>query len=72
MSTKQDLSFEIFVSKFERSKGRHFYCRHMAPLSLATPLRYWEMIIKFVINVYHMQYVFFVLVKDEDMQEILT
>jgi len=36
---KYELSFKIFVSKFEGWKGRHFYGRPRAVLSLATPLQ---------------------------------
>jgi len=38
ISTKRDLSFNIFVSKFEGWKGRYFYGRPRAALGLATPL----------------------------------
>jgi len=38
LRTKHELPFKVFVSKFEGWKGRHFYGRPRAALSLATPL----------------------------------
>ena len=37
------LSFQIFVSKFEGWKGRYFYGRPRAALSLAKPLSPWSL-----------------------------
>jgi len=36
------MNFHLNFGKFEGWKGRHFYGRPRAALSLATPLIYWQ------------------------------